>query len=65
MALSYDARYPRAALGTDTALQRGAGTGNLLGNLLCAITGLLDGGPALNDTLVPLLRVVRQLVNIF
>ena len=41
------------------------GAGNLLGNLLCAITGLLDGGPALNDTLVLLLRVVRQLVNIF
>ena len=41
------------------------GPGNLLRNLLCAITGLLDGGPALNDTLVPLLRVVRQLVNIF
>jgi len=41
------------------------GPGNLLGNLLCAITGLLDGGPALNDTLVLLLRVVRQLVNIF
>jgi hypothetical protein len=30
-----------------------------------AITGLLDGGLALNDVLVLLLRVVRQLVNIF
>jgi len=41
------------------------GPGNLLGNLLCAIAGLLDAGGPLNLVLAQLLNVVRQLVNIF
>jgi hypothetical protein len=36
-----------------------SGPGNLLGNLLCAIAGLLDGTPALNNVL----SVVRDLLN--
>jgi hypothetical protein len=39
------------------------GPGNLLGNLLCAIAGLLDEGVGLNDVLVNLLRAIRQIVN--
>ncbi len=35
-----------------------AGPGNLLGNLLCAIAGLLDGGLNLNTVLRDLLRAV-------
>ncbi len=35
-----------------------AGPGNLLGNLLCAIAGLLDGGITLNGVLRDLLRAV-------
>jgi hypothetical protein len=36
-----------------------SGPGNLLGNLLCAIAGLLDGTPALDNVL----GVVRDLLN--
>jgi hypothetical protein len=36
-----------------------SGPGNLLGNLLCAIAGLLDGTPALSNVL----GVVRDLLN--
>jgi hypothetical protein len=36
-----------------------SGPGNLLGNLLCAVAGLLDGTPALSDVL----GVVRDLLN--
>jgi hypothetical protein len=36
-----------------------SGPGNLLGNLLCAVAGLLDGTPALNNVL----GVVRDLLN--
>ncbi|HAG84493.1 MAG TPA: ABC transporter substrate-binding protein [Cyanobacteria bacterium UBA12227] len=35
------------------------GSGNLLGNLLCALTGLLDGGP-----LASILQLINQINNI-
>ncbi len=42
-----------------------AGPGNLLGNLLCAIAGLLDqGGPGLNGILRDLLRAVMGILNL-
>jgi len=40
-----------------------AGPGNLLGNLLCAIAGLLDQGGGLNGVLRDLLRAVRNVIN--
>ena len=39
-----------------------AGPGNLLGNLLCAVSGLLDN-LNVNDVLVSLLRAIRQILN--
>ena len=39
------------------------GAGNLLGNLLCAITGLLDGGP-LGGLLTQLNRLLRQVLAV-
>jgi hypothetical protein len=39
-----------------------AGPGNLLGNLLCAVSGLLDN-VNVNDVLVSLLRAIRQILN--
>jgi len=38
------------------------GPGNLLGNLLCAVTGLLDN-TGVNDVLVHLLRAIRDILN--
>jgi len=38
------------------------GPGNLLGNLLCAVSGLLDN-TGVNDVLVSLLRAIRQILN--
>jgi hypothetical protein len=41
-----------------------AGPGNLLGNLLCAIAGLLDRGLILNGVLRDLLRAVLNVLNL-
>ena len=41
-----------------------AGPGNLLGNLLCAIAGLLDAGTGLNGVLRDLLRAVLNVLNL-
>jgi hypothetical protein len=41
-----------------------AGPGNLLGNLLCAIAGLLDQGLNLNGVLRDLLRAVLGILNL-
>lgn len=41
------------------------GPGNLLGNLLCAIAGLLDPGVDLPDILARLLTVLTKLRNLF
>ena len=41
------------------------GPGNLLGNLLCAITGLLDAGSPLSGVVAQLLNVLRQLLGLF
>ena len=41
-----------------------AGPGNLLGNLLCAIAGLLDSGTGLNGVLRDLLRAVMNVLNL-
>jgi hypothetical protein len=38
-----------------------SGSGNLLGNLLCAITGLLDGGGALSQIVNLLNQILAQL----
>ena len=38
------------------------GTGNLLGNLLCAVAGLLDGGGALSSLLTRLNQILNQLL---
>jgi hypothetical protein len=38
------------------------GPGNLLGNLLCAVSGLLDQ-TGVNNVLVDLLRAIRQILN--
>ena len=41
------------------------GPGNLLGNLLCAIAGLLDPGVDLPDILANLLTLLAKLLNLF
>jgi hypothetical protein len=41
-----------------------AGPGNLLGNLLCAIAGILDSGLNLNGVLRDLLRAVLNIFNL-
>jgi len=41
-----------------------AGAGNLLGNLLCAVTGLLDSPGALVDSPVGLARLLNRLLGI-
>jgi hypothetical protein len=41
------------------------GAGNLLGNLLCAIAGLLDPGGPLEDILEELVGLLRRLLNLF
>jgi len=41
-----------------------AGPGNLLGNLLCAIAGLLDSGAGLNGVLRDLLRAVMGVLQL-
>jgi hypothetical protein len=38
------------------------GAGNLLGNLLCAIAGLLDGGSPLTQILNQLVNLLNQLI---
>ena len=39
-----------------------SGAGNLLGNLLCAVAGLLDGGGALSSLLTKLNQILNQLL---
>ena len=39
-----------------------SGAGNLLGNLLCAVAGLLDGGGALSSLLTRLNQILNQLL---
>jgi len=41
------------------------GSGNLLGNLLCAIAGLLDPGGPLTNALNQLIGLLNQLIGIF
>src|SRR5262249_30696595 len=41
-----------------------AGPGNLLGNLLCAVAGLLDQGTGLNGVLANLLRAIMGILNL-
>lgn len=40
------------------------GPGNLLGNLLCAVAGLLDGGTGLNGILNQLVGILNQLLGV-
>jgi hypothetical protein len=40
-----------------------SGPGNLLGNLLCSVSNLLNSGTPLSGTLTGLLNIVQQLVN--
>lgn len=39
------------------------GAGNLLGNLLCAVAGLLDGGSTLNGLLTQLVDLLNQILG--
>ena len=39
------------------------GSGNLLGNLLCAVAGLLDGPPALNTIVAALLNYILGIIG--
>ena len=41
-----------------------SGPGELVGNLLCAVAGLLDGGIALNTVLVQIAALLNQLLGI-
>jgi len=41
-----------------------SGPGNLLGNLLCAVAGLLDGTSGLNGILNQLVGVLNQLLGV-
>jgi hypothetical protein len=41
-----------------------SGAGNLLGNLLCSVAGLLNGSPVGSQQLSGLLNIVQQLVNV-
>jgi hypothetical protein len=40
-----------------------SGPGNLLGNLLCSVSNLLNSGTPLSNTLTGLLNIVQQLTN--
>jgi hypothetical protein len=40
-----------------------SGPGNLLGNLLCSVSNLLNSGTPLSGTLTGLLNIVQQLLN--
>jgi hypothetical protein len=40
-----------------------SGPGNLLGNLLCSVANLLNGGSVLSQDLTGLLNIVQQLVG--
>ncbi len=49
------------AFGRDITAE--AGPGNLLGNLLCAIAGLLDPGLDLNNVIAAILRAILELLS--